>query len=47
MERKMTPNWWVLVKETEETVAICVNEACANWIAENFPLECVVRVEFH
>ncbi len=38
--------YWVMVKETEETVAMTFNEEYANWIAENFPKECVIRFSF-
>jgi len=38
--------YWVLIKETEETVAITRNLEYAQWIRENFPVECVVRYSF-
>ena len=45
--KKMTPHWFVLDKETERTIAICNNKADADWIAENYPTECIVRVAIY
>ena len=36
--------YWVLIKATQETVAITHNKDHAFWIAANFPQVCIVRV---
>ena len=38
--------YWVMIKETEETVAITENKEYAEWIAQNFPKECIIRPSF-
>lgn len=40
------PTYWVLAKDTEETIARCNNKEIADWIADNFPMACMVRVTF-
>jgi len=38
-----TVTYWVLVADTDKTIAICTDKDAAEWIAANFPCECVVR----
>ena len=35
--------YYVLLEDTEATVAICDNRSIAEWICDNFPQKCVVR----
>lgn len=50
MTGTINPMWWVLNKETEETIAICDKKAIADEISEMFKdvkgIECVVRVAY-
>lgn len=38
--------YWVLVEETEETVAITPIAEYAEWICNNFPKKCILRITF-
>ena len=38
-----TVTYWVLAVNTDETIAMCSDKNAAEWIATNFPRECVVR----
>lgn len=35
--------YYVLLKATEATIAICSNEEAAKWIVANYPQECILR----
>lgn len=37
-------SYYVLAKDSEETIAICFNEDSARWILKNYPQECILRI---
>ena len=37
--------YWVLAKEDEATIAITPIKTVAEWIAENYEMPCIIRVE--
>jgi len=43
MTRITRTMYFVLEEGSERTVAICDSESYANWIAQNIPVNCIVR----
>ena len=41
--KPMKTLYYVMIADTEKTVAICDDRAIAIWILNNYPAECIMR----
>lgn len=43
-EKLYTPTYFVLEKETERTLAMTKDKAVADFMVENYPIDCFIRI---
>ena len=42
----MREMFWVMIEGSEKTVAMTEDKKVAMWIADNYPIKCVIRSAF-